>query len=158
MENRPKRRKSKDNPYTLDKIEEKRIYKVLFSDSKGNKYEIEINSEVYEALNQFELDDLKQMNEFDRHIEHIEQSEEQLHKNALKKQETIENKVIDKLVYENLLNKISMLPPAQSRRIKMYFFEDKTMECIAKIEKCSKVAVKHSIDDGLKNLKKFLNF
>ena len=36
MAERPKRRKYKDNPYTLNYIEEKNIYMVSFKDGKGN--------------------------------------------------------------------------------------------------------------------------
>ena len=35
MANRPKRRKSKDNPYTLNYCEERNVYTVSFKDGKG---------------------------------------------------------------------------------------------------------------------------
>ena len=156
MDKRPKRRKSKDNPYILDKIDKKKIYKVLFSNLKGIKYEIEINSEIYNALNQFELDDLKQMNEFDRHIEHLEQSEEMLYKKSIKNEKSIEEQVIQKSLYENLHSEISQLSYIQKRRIKMYFFENMTLQEIANIEHSSCRAVKYSIDIALSKLQKNL--
>ena len=127
MDNRPKRRKSKDNPYTLESIEEMKIYRVSFSDNTGKKYDIDISSEIFEALNQFELDDLRILNEYDRHIEHLEQSDEALYKKSKIKNETLESKILENFIFENLYKEISKLPDVQKRRIKMYFFEDMTL-------------------------------
>lgn len=35
MRQRPKRRKKKDNPYTLDYCEDKNVYIISFKDGKG---------------------------------------------------------------------------------------------------------------------------
>lgn len=156
IDKRPKRRKSKDNPYTLESIEEKDIYKVSFSNGKGIKYKVDISSEIFDVLNQFELDDLKALNEYDRHIEHLEQNDEALYKKSKQKEKNLEIKILENFIFEELHNKISKLPEVQKRRINMYFFEDMTLQEIASKEKCSKVAIKHSIDDALKNLKKIL--
>lgn len=153
---RPKRRKYKDNPYTLESIEEKKIYRVLFSDQKGTKYELDISEEIYNVLDKFELDDLKELNEFDRHTEHIEQTDESLYRLSSSKQETIDDYIIRKSTYEELINAINKLPEIQRRRIKMYYFEEMTLQKIANKEHCSKVAIKHSIDDGINKLKNFL--
>lgn len=50
MAERPKRRRYKDNPYTLNYIESKNIYTVSFKDVKGKLQEVEINKEIYKAL------------------------------------------------------------------------------------------------------------
>lgn len=42
MAERPKRRKYKDNPYTLNYIEERNIYIVSFKDVKGHLQKIEV--------------------------------------------------------------------------------------------------------------------
>lgn len=152
---RPKRRKHKDNPYTLESIVEKKIYRVLFNNQNGEKYEIDISEEVYNVLNKFELDDLKELNEFDRHTEHLEQSEESLYKLSLLKQQNIDDYIIRESTYEELNGAINKLPEIQKRRIKMYYFQEMTLKEIGNLEHCSKVAVKHSIDDGISNLKKF---
>ena len=153
---RPKRRKHRDNPYTLESIEEKKIYKVAFSDVTGKKYELDINEEVYKILDKFELEDLKELNEFDRHTDHLEQNDESLYKLSLSKQEKIDDYIIRKSTYEELMIAINKLPETQKRRIKMYYFQEMTLKEIGDLEQCSKVAVKHSIDDGIDNLKKFL--
>ena len=46
-----------------------------------------------------------------------------------------------------------MLPEVQKRRIKKYYFDDMTLEEIAKSESCTFRAIKFSIDIGLNKLK-----
>ena len=65
---RPKRRKSKDNPYTIEERNGK--YIVSFIDGEQKSIEVEVSKEIYECFDGFELDDLSQMNEYDRHTEH----------------------------------------------------------------------------------------
>ena len=75
-ERHPKRRKDKNNPYTLS-VADGRFY-LSFRDGIGVLHEMEINSELYGLLNAFELEDLSYLNEWDRHIEQSELSEETL--------------------------------------------------------------------------------
>ncbi len=157
MDNRPKRRKSKDNPYTLESIIEEKKYRVNFKDVNGVIQDIEINEKIFKTLDKFELEDLKILNEYDRHIEHIEQTEESLYKKICNDQLTIVDRLIEEENITHLHKQILKLPEVQRRRLKMYFFDDLTLEEIGKIEKCSKVAVKHSIDNAIKKLKKYLN-
>lgn len=72
MDDFPKRRKNKDNPYTLKAIDNN--YYILFRDGQNIPRVIEVNKDIFDIFNQFELDDLKELNEFDRHIEHKELS------------------------------------------------------------------------------------
>lgn len=81
--NRSKRRKSKDNPYTIFD-EEGKLY-VTFKDGKGIKQKIEVNNDIFNFFDDSELHDVRELNEFDRHIEHSEQSENTLHKKTLSK-------------------------------------------------------------------------
>ena len=53
---------------------------------------------------------------------------------------------------EELKEIINSLPEIQKRRLKKYYFEDKTLELIAKEENCSKVAVKYTIDIALQKI------
>ena len=69
-EKRPKRRKDKDNPYTLSQKEDKLF--LSFRDGQGVFREIEIDTAVFNAFDRFELDDLSILNEWDRHYEHSE--------------------------------------------------------------------------------------
>ena len=154
MAERPKRRKYKDNPYTLNYIESKNIYVVSFKDVKGHSQNVEVNKEVYQAFDRFELDDLSEMNEYDNHIEHSEIFENTLEVRAKDKPMSLEDSIIQKSTFEELKRAIDMLPEVQKRRIKKYYFDDKTLEEIAKEEKCSKVAIKYSIDNAIKNISK----
>jgi len=78
--NHPKRRKDKYNPYTI--CEKNGKYYLSFSDGQGVRHEMEIQKELFNMLNQFELDDLSVLNEWDRHIEHFEQTEQSLNRRA----------------------------------------------------------------------------
>ena len=55
MAESPKRRKYKDNPYTLNYIEEKNIYTITFKDVKGHLNKVEVSEEVYRVFDKFEL-------------------------------------------------------------------------------------------------------
>lgn len=154
---RPKRRKNKDNPYTL-LIEDNKYY-VLFTDSKYILNKIEISQQVFNAFNQFELDDKKMMNEFDRHIEHYNLNEENIYiRSNYKEQTSFDDDLIKKCEYEKLRKAINELLSIQKNRIIKYFFENKTYKEIALEEHCSKVAIKYSIDNALEKIsKKFKN-
>lgn len=56
--------------------------------------------------------------------------------------------------YELLHKAISKLPETQRRRLLLYFFGELSYEQIAKLEGCTKMAVKGSVDIALKKLKK----
>jgi hypothetical protein len=47
-------------------------YYVSFSDANNHHQKIEVTQEVFESFNKFELDDISNINEYDRHIEHSE--------------------------------------------------------------------------------------
>ena len=67
MSNRPKRRKFKDNPYTIIEIEISNKYFVTFKDSRGIFNKVEVSKDIYELFNYYELRDLSQMNEYDNY-------------------------------------------------------------------------------------------
>lgn len=156
--NYPKRRKNKDNPYTIAFDEKNNKYTVSFLDAKGILRCIKIGCELYNVFNNFELIDLSQLNEFDRHIEHL---------NIMESDEIMFKRIIDKglltdeiaernLTDEKLLLAIKELPKLQQRRLIKYYFREKNLEEIALEEGCSKVAVKYSIDNAIANLRKKL--
>lgn len=154
MTNNPKRKKAKDNPYILDYYNEV----VMFKDNKGIIQEIKVTTEVFNLFNNFELEDISQMHEYERHIEHSEVYEETLYSRANIQSESVEEQIEKKVLSEKLKETINELPEIQKRRIKKYYFEDKTYEEIANEENCSKVAVKYSIDGAIEKIsKKFKN-
>ncbi len=58
MADRPKRRKHRDNPYTLSYLDEKNIYIISFKDGRGIIQKVEGSEEIYKTFVRFELDDL----------------------------------------------------------------------------------------------------
>lgn len=158
MAESPKRRKYKDNPYTLNYIEEKNIYTITFKDVKGHLNKVEVSEEVYRVFDKFELQDIKELNEYDRHIEHSEIFENNLESRALNKQIPTDEIVENKINNEKLREAIQELPKVQRERLKKYYFENKTYEEIAKEENCTKRAVKFSVDIAIEKIsKKFKN-
>lgn len=156
MAERPKRRKYKDNPYTLKYIEEKNIYIVSFKDVKGNLQDVEVSKEIYKAFDRFELDDLSELNEYDNHIEHSEIFENNLESRAKDKPISLENEIIEKATFEELKQAINQLPEIQKRRIIKYYFEDKTQQEIANEEMVDIRAIQYSLSIALKKLKEIL--
>ena len=156
MVNLPKRNKSKDNPYTLGYNEEKNVYIVEFIDNKKLFHSVEISKEVYNAFNQFELEDISQIHKYRKHIEHSDLYESTLYKRALHRPISIEDEVELQILNEQLKDAISCLPDTQKRRLKKYYFDNKTYEQIGIEENCTKRAVKFSVDLALKKLSQIL--
>lgn len=156
MADRPKRRKYKDNPYTLNYIEEKNIYIVSFKDVKGKLQKVEVSEEVYRTFDRFELQDLAEMNEYDRHIEHSEIFENNLEIRAKDKPISLEDSIIRKATYEELINAIKQLPIIQQKRIKLYYFDELSTKEIAEMENCTQHSVRVSLRRAVEELGKIL--
>lgn len=152
MAKMPIRNKSNDNPYTLGFDEDKNTYTVEFIDNQKVLHKVEISEKVYEAFDKFELEDISQIHKFRKHIEHSEIYEETLEHRMLNKPITIEDEVEEKILIEDIKSIIDSLPDIQKRRLKKYYFEDKTFEEIAREEGCTKRAVKFSIDIALEKI------
>ena len=156
---RPKRRKNKDNPYTIFTIglnTNHPRYFLSFKDVNGTHHRIEIDSELFEALDQFELDDISFMNEVDRHYEQSEQTESSLSRRATEQQDTVEEEVQRLMEAEALHKTIAQLPETQRRRLVLYYFGNFTYKQIAEMEGCTKRAIKFSVDTAVEKLKEIL--
>lgn len=118
MANMPKRKKSKDNPYTLifDDILNK--YFVSFKDISKKEQIIEISEDVFEALNKFELEDISQMHKFDKHIEHSELYEETIYKRAINSVLSVEDIVEKKVTIAELKDAINTLSEKEKKELK----------------------------------------
>lgn len=154
----PKRRKSKDNPYNIfsvDKDTDQARYFVEFVDGSGHYQQEEISRELFELMNDFELEDLSYLNEVDRHYEQSEQTEEELNQRALIPPKPLEEELLENLDREQIRRAVARLSDSQQRRILLYYFNEMTLEEIAEIEKCSSPAIYYSIINSLKKIKKF---
>lgn len=154
MNSLPKRRKYKDNLYTLNTIDNH--YYILFRDSSNMPRIVEVKKEIYDIFNQFELDDLKELNEYDRHIEHLELTDESIYKKVINNEDGIDDLIIRNSTYDELINAINKLSNTQRRRIKMYYFDELDLKTIASIEHTSFQMISKSIKQAINNLKKIL--
>ena len=150
--NRSKRRKSKDNPYTIFD-EEGKLY-VTFKDGKGIKHKIEVNNDIFNFFDDSELHDVRELNEFDRHIEHSEQSENTLHKKILSTDVHFEDIMISKMRNGQLKKMLFCLTPLQRERVILFYWERFSCPEIAEMQGCTKQAVSLSIRRARKKLKK----
>ena len=157
---RPKRRRSKDNPYEIYSIgaqTDQPPYYIAFTDSTGVRQELEIDESLFDVLDRFELDDLSFLNEVDNHYERSELTEASLNARAFELPETVEETVMQRDENERLHRAIAMLPEKQRKRLTLYYFRGLTYAQIAEKEGCTIMPVKRSIDTAIENLKKFLS-
>ena len=150
----PNRKKDKLNPYTLSI--ENNTYYISFTDGQGVYHKQEITLDLYSAFDRFELDDISLMNEASRHLSDMGMSEETLCRLIADPSEPMEDRVYRRIMYQKLHKAIEQLPDIQRRRVLLYYFEGQTYEQIARMEGCSKRAVKFSVDLALKKLKDYL--
>ena len=154
MDKCPKRRKDKYNPYTL--CSEKGRYYISFVDVNNNFQEIAVSQKVFESFNKFELEDISQMNEYDRHLEHSEVDENTLYQKSVSSEQPLEEYFDKAQDAENLHMAISKLPDVQKRRLKKYYFEDKTFDKIALEEGCTYQCVQRSVYRAVEKIKNIL--
>lgn len=155
MAKKPIRRKHKDNPYTIEHIKENN-YNVKFKAGNGKEINIQINEKIYNAFDKFELEDISEMHEYERHIEHSEIFENNLNGRAKYKEQLLEDYIIEQMLFRNLKYAIETLPEAQKRRIKKYYFDGKNEYEIAKEENTTQQAVNKSLTKARLKLKQIL--
>lgn len=159
MVNRPKRRKDKDNPYSLDFKENN--YIVSFKTVKNEYKEVKVSEEVFKAFDKFELEDISQLHKVDKHIDmrvidNTEYMDIILFNNAVNDEISIEEQIENKILQEELKKAILELSEVQKRRVIKYYFENKTLQKIAEEEGCSITSVKESLDSSINKLRKKL--
>lgn len=155
MGEHPKRRKHKDNPYTLKYVNNNE-YSISFKDGTGKLRMVIVNEEIYNSMNGFELDDKSELNEYSRHIEHSEIYEETLYNRVMDKPMELEDYIIKKATFEDLKSAIEKLSEIKKRRIKKYYFDDKNIYQIADEENTTHQAISKSLNESLKKLKEIL--
>lgn len=152
-ERHPKRRKDKYNPYILS-VEDGKNY-ISFEDGRGMSYYMEIAEELYVLMESFEKEDRHYLNERNRHIEHLQLTDEEIERRMIEPSKTLDEEIFRKMEKEQLYRALDLLPKIQRRRMMLYYFYDLTYEKIAEIEGCTVMPIKRSIDRGLKKIKKF---
>ena len=153
MDKRPIRRKFNDNPYILESLEKQEIYIVKFKDVKGLIHSVQVDKNVFDVFDLSEKYENSRIKEYSTKIVKSEFNIENIPSNT-----SLENELINRTTIKELRKIINTLPLIQKRRLIKYFFENKTYEQIAQEEKCTKRAVKFTIDIVLeKKFKKFKN-
>lgn len=152
----PKRRKQKDNPYTISYNDGTNTYTITFVDNKKNHHTITISKEIYDTMDKFELEDISQMHEYERHIEHSEIYENKINSRAKSKALSLEEEFIRNITKKEVRKAVNSLPKLQRQRIKKYYFGDKSEREIAKEEHVSQQAIHKSLQLAKINLKKIL--
>ena len=159
LDPRPKRRRDKDNPYTIFTTGFNTAtphYYLSFVDSNNMERCVEIDKPLFDAFDRFELEDISFMHKVDKHYERTEQTEASLNKRAVKPQESVEEIVSQRIEVDRLHQAIAQLPEKQRRRLVLYYFGEFTYEQIAEMEGCTISPVKRSIEKAIENLKNFL--
>lgn len=147
MDKRPIRRKFKDNPYKLNSIESEGIYLIDFNDVVGNHHSIQVSNEIFRIFDESEKKENALFFEYSKHIVHTE-----ININNFSDKTSIEDTIINKDTILELKKYINELSDIHRRRLKKYYFEDKTFEQIAQEEGCTKRAIKFSIDIALEKI------
>lgn len=129
---------------------------VEFKDNNCIVHKIEVSESVYQAFDSFELQDISQIHKYRMHIEHLELTDELLSKRLFEKNITIEEKVEQQILYEELKKAIEQLSDIQKQRIKVYYFENLSLDEIARKQGTTHQAVSKSIHRGIEELKKSL--
>lgn len=157
---RPKRRRDKDNPYyifSVGKDSDDPHYYVSFVDGQGVTICTEISAELFCALDSFELDDLSYLNEVDNHYEKGELLDSTLARRNALHMESLEDTMERLLMHEKAHEAIAILSPLQQRRVRLYFFEDKTLKEIGAMEGCEYQTIQKSLKKALHKMKLFLD-
>lgn len=148
------------NPYTI-RIEEtngQKRYFVACIDGQGIFRESEVSYEVYTQFCRFVKCERNLRRSDERHLEQSELTEETLCRRALHKPKPVDEAVNDKIRSEQLERAIMELPEVQRRRFRLYFDYGLTYEQIGKIEGCSKMPVKRSIDRAIEKIREKIKY
>ena len=83
---------------------------------------------MFESFNKFELEDISQMNEYDRHLEHSEVAENTLYQKSVSSEQLLEEYFDKAQDAENLHMAINKLPNVQKRRLKSTILKRKPLK------------------------------
>lgn len=151
-----KKWKEDDEYFEVQYDTETNKYYSCFKDVKRKNQRVEIREDIVQAYIEASKVARKFENEYSRHIEHSEIYDNNLNDRALDKPISLEDEVIRKATFDDVRNAIETLSDIQKRRIKLYYFEGKTQEEIAEIEKVNIRNVQSTLKDALYNLKKII--
>ena len=156
---RPNRRKDKENPYTIFTVgieTDMPQYFVQFADNAGTEHCLEINKELYDLFDQFELDDLSFLNEVERHYADSEITDTTMVDFSMQTSSDVEEDASEQIINRELHQAIKSLPDKQRRRLSLYYFGGYTYAEIAEVENCSVHSVYMAVQRAKEKIKIFL--
>ena len=144
--------------YKLEFDDKLNKYYIFFKDSVGKECKLEIEEEIFNVYMDSKKVYKKIQNQYDRHEEHFEQTEENLYKKGVHTEEYVEDFIIKKETYSDLRKTVKKVTSPHNKRIEMYFFKEMTAQEIAtkegKNERTIRYSIKKGIDEIIKKFKK----
>jgi len=159
-EPRPKRRKDKDNPYTIYSIgkdTDHPRYFVEFDDSEGVHQCVEVTSKVFWTFDKYELADVSYKNECNRHLVKTNLTDAEIHQRSAESTDPLQEIIEAAEDVQKLHKAISMLPPIPQRRILMRYFDNMTLTEIAETERCTAPSIRESLERAAEKLVNILS-
>jgi len=149
-----------ENPYTLRSEIARGIthYYVSFMDGQAIHRETEVSLPVYLEFLRFIQIERSLRHWDERHREHSDLTDETLSRRAANPPISLEETIFDSLQNEHLWTAIQGLPEIQRRRFVLYHEFGLTYEQIAKMEGCTKMPVKRSIDRAELKIREQMKF
>ena len=146
------------NPYTLrtEIVEGITRYYVSFQDGQAILRETEVSRPIYLEFCRFVKKERNLRRWDERHTEQSELTDETLYNRALQPPKSIEETVSNHQRDERLRQAIAELPKIQRRRFTLYYEFGMTYEQIAKMEGCTKMPVKRSIDRATEKIRELI--
>ena len=146
--------------YTLrtEVIEGITHYYCSFIDGQAIQRETEVSRPVYLEFQRFVKAERNLRRWDERHIEQSVLTDETLHDRAINPQKGVEETVFDSLQNEMLRLAVQNLPEIQRRRFILYHEFGLTYEQIAKMEGCTKMPVKRSINRAEEQIREQIKF
>ena len=122
-------------------------------DIKGEVHSVQVDRKVFEVFDEAERYENARIKE-----DTTKKIKSEINIENLSDNFSIEEDLINRMTIKELKDLISELPDNQRRRIIKYYFEDMTLDEIAKEEHVNKSSIKRAIDNAIKNIsKKFKN-
>jgi len=151
-----------NNPYTLrtEETEETTRYFASFDDGQGVLHEIEVSYAVYFELAHGFVRTERNLRRWDeRYMEQSALTDKTLQKRAMRLSDNVEDTAFQNIHHALLWEAVGELPELQRRRFILYFIDGLTFEQIAERDRCTKMAVKYTVDKAKKAvIKKIENF
>ena len=117
---------------------------------------VSVTKEVFDVFDESEKYENNMMSKNSRHLHKYELSDEALSNKMINNQISIEEMIINDIMKKKVHEAINELPEKERIRVYKYYFQNKTLDQIAKEEKVYKSTIKRSIDKSLEKISKKL--